>query len=65
VDAIRAAAEDGPLVVTGPPGTGKSVALSDVVATLLAEGRDVVFLTTEEADSAALTVQDVVEALEH
>jgi hypothetical protein len=64
VDAIRTAAEDGPLVVTGPPGTGKSVALSDVVTTLLAEGRDVVFLTTEEADSAKLAVQDVVDALE-
>jgi nucleoside phosphorylase len=62
--AIRAAAEDGPLVVTGPPGNGKSVALSDVVEMLLAEGRDVVFLTTEEADSAQLSVQDVVDALE-
>jgi len=65
VAAIRAAAEAGSLVVTGPPGTGKSVALSNVVDILLAEGRDVVFLTTEEADSGTLTVQSVVDALEH
>lgn len=65
VDVLRRDAEDGSLVVTGSPGSGKSVALFDVVTTLLAEGRDVIFLTAEEADSAGLTVQEIVDALEH
>ncbi len=63
--ALRRAAENGSLVVTGSAGSGKSVVLCDVVTTLLAEGRDVIFLTAEEADSAGLTVQPVVDALEH
>ena len=44
---LRQAAEGGSLVVVGDPGSGKSGVLYDFVEGLIAEGRDVVYLTAD------------------
>jgi len=56
------AAESESLLVIGEPGAGKSGVLHDLVARLLEDGRDVVYLT---ADWAADLGRDLVEVLEN
>lgn len=51
VQELRRQIEDRSLVVVGDPGVGKSGALRDVVASLLQEGRDTVFLSAERIDA--------------
>jgi hypothetical protein len=52
--AIRAAAEDGPLAVVGEPGVGKSGSVYTAVEILQAEGRDTVVLLAEETAAESL-----------
>ena len=47
--AIRAALSGESFVMHGPPGTGKSQTITDMIANLLAEGKSVLFLTKKMA----------------
>lgn len=71
--AIRAASGDGPLVIVGEPGAGKSGALHDVAEQLSEDGRDLVFvpldrIETESLDSLRQSVgleHDILDVLDH
>ncbi len=52
--ALQRMAAVGSLVVVGEPGAGKSGALHDLVAELVAEGRDVVFLSVDAIAAESL-----------
>jgi hypothetical protein len=52
--ALRQAAEEGPLLVVGVPGAGKSGVLHDLVAGLQDEGRDVVYLAVDRWGAQSL-----------
>ncbi len=64
-ETVRTAVEQGPFVVIGLPGAGKSVTLYTVVKTLSDEGRDVLFFSAEDPDCADLNVQLVIDVMEH
>jgi signal recognition particle GTPase len=52
--ALRDAVEEGPVVVVGDPGAGKSGAIHDLVEALQAEGRDVVFFAVDRLEARSL-----------
>lgn len=52
--ALRDAAERESLVVVGEPGAGKSGALHDLVESLQAEGRDVIYLAVDRLEAKSL-----------
>ena len=47
--AIEAARAGGHLVIHGPPGTGKSQTIANIIATLLADGKQVLFVSEKTA----------------
>lgn len=51
---VRAAAEDGPLLIVGRPGVGKSGVTHEVVEGLRREGRDVLVLAAQNISAASL-----------
>ncbi len=53
-DAVLSAISDGSLVITGDPGVGKSAAVSELIATLTAQGRDVVAFAADAVDVRSL-----------
>ena len=53
--AINAALGGQPLIVEGPPGTGKSQTIANLVATLTAQGRRVLFVAEKRAAIDAVT----------
>ncbi len=69
--ALRAMAEEGPVVVIGEPGGGKSGVLHDLVAQMEADGQDVVFLAVDRVGAQSLPLlrnelglsHDVIEVL--
>jgi hypothetical protein len=63
--ALRAAVEQTSVVVVGEPGAGKSGAMHDLVASLLQENRDVVFLAVDRLEARSLSVLRQELNLEH
>ncbi len=47
--AINAAVAEGSFVLQGPPGTGKSQTISNLIATMMAEGKSVLFVAEKRA----------------
>jgi hypothetical protein len=65
IDAVRTAVEHSSFVMIGLPGAGKSVAMYNVVKSFSDEGRDVLFFSAEDPDCAGLSVQMIIDVLEH
>ena len=59
--AIRAAADGKSFVVDGPPGTGKSQTIANIIATLIPQGKSVLFVSEKAA--ALEVVQNRLEAV--
>lgn len=64
-EALRSAVEQTSVVVVGEPGAGKSGALHDLVAALLQEDRDVVFLAVDRLEARSLSTLRQELNLEH
>jgi hypothetical protein len=62
---LRTAAEDGPVLVVGEPGAGKSGVIYELATALAAEGRDIILLAAEDPPFASPGELRSVLGLEH